>query len=135
MIVVDTSVVIAIILGEAREAAGLQCLRGMEHLHAPALLPYEVASVISAAVNKRGLSPVKALTAITQFKQMPWSFELQSDSTRLSVMLALAQTHRLSAYDAAYLELAIHRGLALATFDADLRKACVRVGVQAVPSK
>jgi predicted nucleic acid-binding protein len=40
-----------------------------------------------------------------------------------SAVLRLARTHRLSVYDAAYLELAQREGLALATLDADLRKA------------
>jgi predicted nucleic acid-binding protein len=39
--------------------------------------------------------------------------------------LALAQCHRLTVYDAAYLELAQRTGLPLATLDADLRKAAL----------
>jgi predicted nucleic acid-binding protein len=38
-------------------------------------------------------------------------------------ILPLARTHRLSAYDAAYLELAIRERLPLATLDDDLRRA------------
>ena len=38
-------------------------------------------------------------------------------------VLRLARTHRLSVYDAAYLELAQREGLPLATLDADLRRA------------
>jgi predicted nucleic acid-binding protein len=41
----------------------------------------------------------------------------------------LARTHHLSAYDAAYLELAIREGLPLATLDDDLRRAAARAGV------
>ena len=44
-------------------------------------------------------------------------------------VLRLARTHRLSAYDAAYLELAQREGLALATLDADLRKAAASEGL------
>ena len=43
--------------------------------------------------------------------------------------LALARGHKLSAYDAAYLELAIRRRLPLATLDDPLKAAAAAVGV------
>ena len=42
----------------------------------------------------------------------------------------LAVDHGLSGYDAAYLELAIRKGLPLATLDEDLQKAARAAGVQ-----
>jgi predicted nucleic acid-binding protein len=47
-------------------------------------------------------------------------------------VLDLARAHDLSAYDAAYLELARREGLPLATEDAPLRAAAERVGVALV---
>jgi predicted nucleic acid-binding protein len=44
-------------------------------------------------------------------------------------LLRLARTHRLSVYDAAYLELAQRESLPLATLDADLRRAAAEEGV------
>jgi len=46
-----------------------------------------------------------------------------------NAILRLARAHRLSVYDAAYLELAQREGLPLATLDADLRKATAAEGV------
>jgi predicted nucleic acid-binding protein len=46
-------------------------------------------------------------------------------------VLGLAQAHRLSVYDAAYLELALRRGLPLATLDEKLKAAALAVGVPA----
>ena len=46
--------------------------------------------------------------------------------------LALARAERLTLYDAAYLELALRRGLALATLDKDLSRAAKRSGVAVV---
>jgi predicted nucleic acid-binding protein len=43
---------------------------------------------------------------------------------------ALAATHRLTAYDAVYLELALRRGLALATLDRELLAAMRCAGVE-----
>jgi predicted nucleic acid-binding protein len=49
-----------------------------------------------------------------------------------SAVLRLARTHRLSVYDAAYLELALRERLPLATLDADLRKAAASEGIALV---
>ena len=44
-------------------------------------------------------------------------------------LLSRAREHGLSAYDAAYLDLAVRKGLPLATRDSALRSACEKVGV------
>jgi predicted nucleic acid-binding protein len=45
----------------------------------------------------------------------------------------VARRFRLSAYDASYLELAVRRGLPLATLDRRLRDAAVEAGVKILP--
>lgn len=45
--------------------------------------------------------------------------------------LHLARAHKLSVYDAAYLELALRRGLPLASLDAPLKAAAAAMGVAA----
>jgi predicted nucleic acid-binding protein len=52
----------------------------------------------------------------------------------LHSVLPLARDYRLTAYDAAYLELAIRRNAPLATFDAKLRKAAKAASVQVFQS-
>jgi predicted nucleic acid-binding protein len=48
----------------------------------------------------------------------------------LSDTLRLARRHKLSAYDASYLELALRRGMPLATIDDDLQKVAKKAGVK-----
>jgi predicted nucleic acid-binding protein len=48
----------------------------------------------------------------------------------LGETLNLARRYKLSAYDAAYLELAMREALPLATLDADLEKAAKKAGVK-----
>ncbi len=50
-------------------------------------------------------------------------------------VLRLARAHRLSVYDAAYLELAQREGLPLATLDADLQKAAAAEGTALLSSQ
>jgi predicted nucleic acid-binding protein len=51
-----------------------------------------------------------------------------------NAVLRLVRAHRLSVYDAVYLELAQREGLPLATLDADLRRAAAGEGVPLVSS-
>jgi predicted nucleic acid-binding protein len=51
-------------------------------------------------------------------------------SRSLTDVLNLARRHRLSSYDASYLELALRTGLPLATLDADLAKAARKSGLR-----
>jgi predicted nucleic acid-binding protein len=48
-----------------------------------------------------------------------------------SEVLSVARAHRLSAYDAAYLELALRRRLPLATLDNQLKAAAATAGIAA----
>jgi predicted nucleic acid-binding protein len=59
-------------------------------------------------------------------QELPLRFDSQSDS---GTTLPLAREHRLSLYDAVYLELAIRRHLPLLTFDAHLEEAAKRMNV------
>ncbi len=65
--------------------------------------------------RRYGYSPVfQTLTLFEKGKFRP----IQAQS-----ILSLSEKHSLTVYDAIYLELAMKRGLPLATLDADLRKA------------
>jgi predicted nucleic acid-binding protein len=54
---------------------------------------------------------------------------------RTKQAVSIARQRRLSAYDAAYLELAIRERLPLATLDNDLRRAAKSIGVSLVGAK
>ncbi len=57
------------------------------------------------------------------------SVDEASGSRVFNEVVDLARAQNLSAYDAAYLELALRRGLALATLDDRLKDAAVAAGV------
>ena len=62
---------------------------------------------------------------------LPIAVDEESNDRAWGEVLSLARAHRLSAYDAAYLELALRRGLPLATLDDKLKAAASAVGVLA----
>ena len=61
--------------------------------------------------------------------RLPITIDVDCDERRL---MTLARKHRLTAYDAAYLELALREGIALATLDAELERAARAEGVTLV---
>jgi predicted nucleic acid-binding protein len=61
--------------------------------------------------------------------ELPISVENESPEKTMKELLGLARAHHLSSYDASYLELAMRKGLPLATLDDKLRKAAVHTNV------
>jgi predicted nucleic acid-binding protein len=55
-----------------------------------------------------------------------WAFEIDVD------LEALSRAWNLSSYDAAYLDLALRKGVPLATIDRDLKNAAVAQGIEVV---
>ncbi len=96
----------------------------------PALWALEVANVISRAERQALLTPAHS----RQFLQTLTAMRIEADPATarhgLDDTLQLARQHGLSAYDAAYLELALRRALPLATLDTQLRSACKATGGQ-----
>lgn len=97
----------------------------------PAIWGLEVANVLARAEAQNILTPER----LNGFLQLLHAMHIDADPATaqhaLTDTLSLARTHRLSAYDASYLELALREGLPLATLDTDLRKAAKRAGIKA----
>ena len=98
--------------------------------HVPVTWGLEVANVIARA-EARGLVTEARSEA---FLEMLEGVEIKVDAATfahaLSGTLQLARRYKLSAYDASYLELALRRGIPLATLDADLQNAARKAGVK-----
>ena len=87
---------------------------------APALLWFELRNVLLMGERRNRLSEAQSARFLKYVSELP--IEVDRDPND-GVMLSLARTHRLSIYDAAYLELAQRKSLPLATLDGALIKA------------
>jgi predicted nucleic acid-binding protein len=96
---------------------------------APALWPFEVASVLSTAERQGRIRPAEQAEFLEWLRQLPVAIEHRPATWLCQQILPLARAYRLSAYDAAYLELARREGLPLATLDGDLQTAARAHGV------
>jgi predicted nucleic acid-binding protein len=71
-------------------------------------------------------------SALSELALFPIHLDLESDRQAWGAAARLAERHRLTIYNAAYLELALRRGLPLATLDQELRAAASNEKVQLI---
>jgi len=109
-LVVDCSVVAAVLFDEPQRDAAVQALAGRD-LFAPELLADELVSV-AVKKSRHGLEAV-VRHALVDFAEL----ELTRCRCDVLAQWRLALEYDLSAYDAAYLWLAAEIGAPLATFD------------------
>jgi len=95
----------------------------------PALWHLECANALGMAERRDRLTPAGVAEAIAILEGLPLVVDATDPARSFGVVLALMRAHRLTAYDATYLELAMRLGLKLATNDKALRRAAVAVGV------
>ena len=98
----------------------------------PVLWLYEVSAVLARAQNLGSLNAVKASDFIGALKALDIAIDHDGTERVLTDVHRLAIAHRLTSYDAAYLELALRQNLPLATLDADLIRACKEAGAAVV---
>lgn len=122
--VLDCSVAIAWCLKDERSAYAerVEAAFGDATAVAPALWPYEVANALLTAERRRRITAVERDELLAMLDSLGIEVDHAPDSTP-KALIALAQRYRLTAYDAAYLDLALNRGLPLATADAELARA------------
>lgn len=96
----------------------------------PALWLYEVVNVAEMAVRKGRISKEKATAFLESLAELPIEVEDLSRTEVFVSVRGLAERYVLTAYDAAYLELAIRHRLPLAALDSDLIKAARAAGVE-----
>jgi len=96
----------------------------------PSLWRLEVANVLNIGI-RRGRNTVDFRDkSLIDLKALPIEIDPETDFHAWHATLYLADRHRLTLYDAAYLELALRRGLPLASLDRDLRAAAAAENVQ-----
>ena len=105
-----------------------QLLVGLQ-AHVPVLWLYEVVSVLAKSERIGAISSDKAHGFLEDLRSLDITVDDESFGHVFGDVHRLAVTHGLSGYDAAYLELAIRKGLPLATLDEDLQKSAPAAGV------
>jgi predicted nucleic acid-binding protein len=124
-LVVDSSATLAWVYSEETTEAISEVLARLTDRGAwvPALWRLEVANVLQMNVRRGRHDAAFRDAALTDLAMLPISIDPETDQQAWGATVRLAARHKLTVYDAAYLELAQRRGLPLATLDKELRDA------------
>jgi len=128
-VVIDTSVAVGWFVPSQASAYADRIARRTrrEALVVPPLWEAEFANVMVVLLRRRVLAPHQIAAVLGKAERLDPVVDRDVASAR--ELFALAEQHGISAYDAAYLELAKRRGLPLATRDAKLARAAAEAGV------
>lgn len=96
----------------------------------PGLWRLEIANVLEMNVRRRRYTTGFRDSALADLALLPVHLDTETDRHAWGAIARLAERHQLTLNDAAYLELALRRGLPLATLDKDLRTAARHQKVQ-----
>jgi len=110
----------------------LQRLAAGEDAVVPVLWYYEASAVLAREQNRGTLSSDKADEFLAELQALNIRVDDESAVRIFTAVHRLALVHRLTTYDAAYLELALRRNLPLATLDDDLIRASAAAGVSVI---
>lgn len=136
-LVLDASIAVAASLPDEAGAVAAHALilrAEDEGAAVPAIWPTEVANGLLMAMRRRrhGLAAVRQ--ALLHLEGLPLEIAAPVPGLLWRGPLLLATRHRLTLYDATYLDLALTRGLPLASFDAALRRAAAEEEVPLLPA-
>lgn len=129
--IIDNSVVMSWCFKDQANAYGDSILERLieSAAYVPSVWPLEVVNVLLSAERKKYISQADSVRFICLLSELPIYLENESPDKSMKELLGLARAHDLSSYDASYLDLAMKKGLPLATLDEKLRKAAVHTSV------
>jgi predicted nucleic acid-binding protein len=96
----------------------------------PALWFIEITNVLAMAERKGRITPTHSDAFIADLGKLGIERDDEAPDRSFTFLLTLCRRHRLTSYDAIYLDLAVRRNLPLATLDEDLRKSAKTLGVR-----
>lgn len=136
-LVIDASVALAWCFPDERSAEAVLVLEEFRVRDGivPSLWPLEVTNAILVGERRRRLAAADVTRFMGLLSQLSLLVDTITVERSIGHILPLARANDLSAYDAAYLELAMREGVALATFDRKLRRVAKASGVAVFPDQ
>ena len=131
-LVLDSSIMIAWLMPDEQaveaDAAIVEAMASGSDV--PALFGFEVANAMMMNVRRKRISLSDALAGLADLASIEIRAEIAPKAEHMQRIASVAAKHRLSAYDAAYLEMAIRLNATLASLDHDLKKAALAEDVR-----
>jgi predicted nucleic acid-binding protein len=99
----------------------LASLASSRRAHVPAVWSLEVSNVLLVAERRKRISRKDSSSFLKSLESLPIISESEVSTFSLQSIHNLGRTHRISAYDASYLELALRKSIPLASLDRKLK--------------
>lgn len=98
----------------------------------PSIWPLEVGNVLVVAEKRKRLKFAEISQCLEILKRLNINVDSETSDRAFHEILSLAHSEQLTTYDASYLELAMRKGIPLATKDNELGKIATRLGVKLI---
>lgn len=130
--VVDCSIAMAWLFNDEAtpKTAALLNRLATETTLVPAWWFIEITNVLAMAERRGRIKPTESDAFIADLSKLGIERDDEAPDRAFTHLLALCRRHRLTSYDAIYLDLAVRRNLPLATLDDALRKVAHKSGVR-----
>jgi predicted nucleic acid-binding protein len=102
---------------------------GENRAHVPEIWRYEIANILLVAERRRSITRSTAMEFLKFLNNFSIDVVVPDGKEWVDLLLWMGATHKLSAYDTAYLHLAMDRGWPLAAKDKKLLAAAKSAGV------
>jgi predicted nucleic acid-binding protein len=133
LFVLDASVTLAWCFEDEKSVATQALLLGLKDQTKDAIVPgiwtLEVSNILVIAERQKRISYAEMMLCFEMLELLAIEIDNETCSKAFHDIAALAHSKKMTTYDAAYLELAIRRGIPLATKDKDLRKSAELLGL------
>jgi predicted nucleic acid-binding protein len=136
--VIDCSFAAALFLPDERSnrvAALFRGERGNDEFIVPLLWWYELSNILKTSVTRKRLTHADVMEILKQIKSMGFATDSDSGPDYARNLFDISVLYGLSAYDAAYLCLAMENKASLATLDNELAAAAMKAGVKTYPGR
>jgi predicted nucleic acid-binding protein len=135
--VIDASVTLSSVYTDEHSAASDALLARVADRGAavPSLWRLEIARGLQNGIKRKRIDAAYRNSAIQRLLRLPIETDPDTNDYAWSSTLLLADIHQITVYDASYLELALRRGLPLATRDDQLAAAASRAGAILLPTR
>ena len=132
--VIDASVAASWCFPDENEAHADAAIDRLESDEAvlPALWWFEIRNVLVVSERRGRIDPAGTAAFLADLGRLPIRIDRSPES---ELVLTLARKHRITAYDAAYLELALRLDAPLATLDRALASAATAEGVSLIAGR
>ncbi|MGB8471689.1 MAG: type II toxin-antitoxin system VapC family toxin [Candidatus Sulfotelmatobacter sp.] len=133
--VVDASVVLTWCFPDENSALAervAQMFKEGDSSIAPSFWPHELLNALLVGEKRKRISGDLIRAFLTDLATLPIVLQESQADAVFDGIQSLSREHGLTAYDAAYLDLAQTNGLPVATLDEDLMRACARTGVELI---